>query len=509
MKRMRSQSRLIPFGLAVIAALGTSCASGGSDTVNAPARATDGTGEPVVLQMANTYGELSQLPALAYFVDRVDELSGGDIRIVVADSYGDFTSDVEQRVVRHIATGKLDLGWVGTRVFDTMGVDSFQALTAPMLVDSYALENAVIESGITDKMLPALEDVGVVGLGVLADGLRKPIGVHGPIVGPADWEDIGFGSYKSEGQERAIRALGATPAAVFGPNREAAILDGTIDGFEMGLFIYQDPKWVDLAPYVTANVNLWPQMDVLIADPNRLEALTQEQRGWLQQAAADAAGRSAALADTESRVIKVACDTGARFAEASDADVAALDDLFAPVYAELQSDPATKALMEEIQVLKRSTPAEPEPVIPAGCTGKATGEAMGGTGTASTDPLEGEWHQTFTCQDAVHAVRRGVKPAVVASNEWDCESAGTQLRIARFRDGRVILLDPPSHEVGLIAGYELVDDHTFTLNDGGESIPDTYRFEYRIESDRLIVDVLEQDPFFVGAWESAPFVRVK
>jgi len=63
--------------------------------------------------------------------------------------------------------------------------------------------------------LTGLDDVGVVGLGVLADGLRKPIGVDGPIVGPADWQGIGFGSFKSDGQEQAIRALGATPALVY------------------------------------------------------------------------------------------------------------------------------------------------------------------------------------------------------------------------------------------------------------------------------------------------------
>ena len=79
-----------------------------------------------------------------------------------------------------VAAGEIDLGWAGTRVFDTLDVKSFQALTAPMLVDSYALESAVIESGITEQMMQGLDGLGVAGLGVLADGLRKPIGVTGP-----------------------------------------------------------------------------------------------------------------------------------------------------------------------------------------------------------------------------------------------------------------------------------------------------------------------------------------
>jgi TRAP-type C4-dicarboxylate transport system substrate-binding protein len=394
MYSMKRQSRLAMLGFVVVVAIvAASCAaSGGSDKAG-------GSGEPVVLRMANTYGDLGQLPALAYFIDRVEEFSGGDVRIAVVNSYGDFSPDVEQQVVRDVATGEVDLGWVGTRIFDTMSVRSLRALTAPMLVDSYALENAVIESGITEQMLPALEDVGVVGLGVLADGLRKPIGVNGPIVGAADWEGIAFGTFKSGGQEQAIRALGATPAVVFGPYREEAIDSGTIEGFEMGLFIYQDPMWVHLAPYVTANVNLWPQMDVLIANPDRLAAFTSEERGWLQQAADAAASRSAALADTDARVIEIACDTGARFAEASHDDLAALNNAFAPVYRELKRDPVTKGFIEQIQELKRSTPAGPEPVIPTGCTGVAPEQSAEGAGTAPAY-LNGTYRWVLTQEDA-------------------------------------------------------------------------------------------------------------
>ena len=139
-----------------------------------------GSDEPVVLRLANTNGQLDFTPAVVDFVDRVEELSGGDLRIEAVDEWGDFASDAEQQVVKDVAAGEVDLGWVGTRVFDTLDVKSFQALTAPMLIDSYALESAVIESGITEQMMRGLDDLGVAGLGVLPDGLRKPIGVTGP-----------------------------------------------------------------------------------------------------------------------------------------------------------------------------------------------------------------------------------------------------------------------------------------------------------------------------------------
>src|SRR4029450_2325130 len=99
------------------------------------------------------------------------------------------------------------------------------------------------------------------------------------------------------------------------------------------------------APYVTANVTLWPQMDVLFANPDRLGRLTEQQRGWLRQAPQDAAGRVAALADRDAQSLKNACRSGARFANASPADLAALRGAFASVYASLERDPQGKAFI--------------------------------------------------------------------------------------------------------------------------------------------------------------------
>ena len=379
---------------AIVALAAVGCGDGGANVDKA-----GGSGEPVVLRMANTSGGLDLQPAVEYFVDRVEELSGGDVRIEAVDQWGDFASDAEQQVVRGVSSGEVELGCVGTRVFDTMGVKSFQALTAPMLVDSYALQNAVIESGITEEMMQGLDDVGVAGLGVVADGLRKPIGVAGPILGPADWRGITFGTLMSNGQADAIRALGATPAQVFGSEREEALDNSTIQGFEFSLNNYSDPMWPRRAPYVTANVNLWPQMDVLLANPARLDALTGQQRGWLEEAARDAAVRSAALADKDAWALGVACGSGARFAEASAADVAALEAAFAPVHANLQQHPQTQAFIERIQELKESTPSAPSLSIPSDCTGKAPEQATGGTGTAPAY-LNGTYRWVLTQEDA-------------------------------------------------------------------------------------------------------------
>jgi TRAP-type C4-dicarboxylate transport system substrate-binding protein len=121
--------------------------------------------------------------------------------------------------------------------------------------------------------------------------------------------------------------------------------------------------------YVTANVALWPQSDVLIANPRRLVSLTAQQRGWLQQAASDAAGYSVALAAGGSAAdIRQACAIGARFVTATPADLATLRRALSAAYQNLETDPQTRAFIGQIQRLKTVTPPGPAVRIPAGCT---------------------------------------------------------------------------------------------------------------------------------------------
>src|SRR6266536_5076162 len=253
-------------------------------------------GGPVVLRMASTLG-LDAIPPVADFIRRVNALSGGALQIKVINQWGDWAPDAEAQVVRAAAAGTVDLGWAGSRVFDTIGVPGFRALSAPMLIDSYPLENAVLRSAMPGRMLAGLASVHVTGLGVLGEGLRLPISARRPLLAPADWRGVSFGTLRSQVQEETIRALGATPVVAFGPVRSRALGSGQIQGFELDLSRYVRLAGLATgAPYVAANVALWPEFDVLIASPRRLASLTAQQRTWLRQAAGGATRDSVGLA---------------------------------------------------------------------------------------------------------------------------------------------------------------------------------------------------------------------
>jgi TRAP-type transport system periplasmic protein len=443
--RLMSRIRL---ALVVLAAAALMVGCGGSAVGTKAGKST----APIVLRMANGSGDLTYEPAVAYFVKRVHDLSGGALRIHVVNEWGHYKPAMEQQIVSDVGSDKADLAWVGTRVFDTLGVRSFQALTAPMLIDSYPLERAVIASNIPGQMLKSLARLRVTGLAVLADGLRKPIAVKHPLLGPADWRGITFATFRSQAQADAIRALGARPVIAFSGALFTGLDGGTIQGFEKNILIYDLNDLQGAAPFITANVNLWPQTVALIVSPARLSTLTHEQRAWLQQAALDTAARSTSLVDRDARAATEACKYGSRFANASGADLAALRRAFTGVYDNLEHDTQTKAFIARIERIKASTPAGPPLAIPRGCavkTRRTTSSVDAAAGKKPASVLNGVYRVRWTAKELA---------ADGTSSSYARRNAGVVTMT--MRDGQFTwrVMPPPN-----CAGTYTVSGHTVSI----------------------------------------------
>ena len=90
-------SKTPPVRRAVLAALlglaVTGCGSQGGDKAG-------GHGDLVVLRMATLNGEPGYNPQVDYLINRVEELSAGNVRIDMVYSVGEFEPDAEQQIVR-------------------------------------------------------------------------------------------------------------------------------------------------------------------------------------------------------------------------------------------------------------------------------------------------------------------------------------------------------------------------------------------------------------------------
>lgn len=443
MRTVRPLSMLVSIAL-VLAACTKPNTADTTDTSSDPIATSaqtstnDSTGEdesePITLLMASPYGSFNYTPAVGLFVDNVEELSAGNLAIVTNHSFGNFEPDAEQKVVQAVAAGDVDLAWVGTRVFDTLGVTSFQALHAPFLVDSYALQQAVIDSDIPSQMLEGLDELGVIGLALLAGGLRHPIAVENPILDVNDWAGITVQHFRSTVQSDTITALGSEPSDVGPGGRDTGIADGSIHAIENTLLTYVINSMWTMTPYLTTNVTLWPETTVLLANPETLAGLTSVQAGWLEEAAESAAARSVELHDVDADLAAEACEKGARFAEASEEELAALRDATEPVYDQLRSDPLTAELIDQIQEMKQSVTVA-DLVIPDGCTGEApTQEIVVAEGTDDPSVINGTYRLEWDADELFEAF--GVDDPEIAPLLQRDAANNAGVSILTFNDGQ-------------------------------------------------------------------------
>jgi TRAP-type C4-dicarboxylate transport system substrate-binding protein len=312
-------------------------------------------------------------PTVDYFINRLTTLTKGSIKVDPTWGVQENTTDFEQSVAKQVRSGEMDLGWVGSRAFDTLGVTTLQAVQAPFLITSNQLVAKVAADPVAGRMLAGLRAGGLVGLGLYPDQLRHPVGFRKPLASLADFKGARARTPTSNVSDAVLRSLGAEPIHLKGSAYGVAVNDGTLDGVDASL---------GLAPalggsILTGNVVFYPLMNVLFTTDRALARLDGTQRSALRRAAADTL-RHAVETMPRTEDATPFCAGHGQIVSASPAEVARMEKATQRVYAELEADGQTKAFIEAIRRLKQQVaPVSP----PASCGVPApkrppTGEAI-------------------------------------------------------------------------------------------------------------------------------------
>jgi TRAP-type C4-dicarboxylate transport system substrate-binding protein len=327
--------------------------------------------QPRILTMANPAGGSGELDG---FVNEVARLSGGTIRIQVQNSWRLGQTRYETGLINDVRAGKADLGWAGSRAWDSVGVLSLRSLHAPLLIDSYAVQERVLQSPLVGEMLAGLEPIGLVGLGVLPGPMRKPLGISKPLVAPADFDGLTIGVQQSLVADETMRVLGARPVWFPGMGK----IDG-FDGIEQHTTAIEGNRYDTVGKHFTANVNLWPRPAVIFAGRKVFDSLNPEQRNALRQAAANnIPAQTLALRGSEQEAAGNLCRSRRlEFETASPRDVVALRTAVQPVYDMLARDPQTRKFLTAIAAIGKGVPAESTPHCRP--IGQTDGQAAGGS----------------------------------------------------------------------------------------------------------------------------------
>jgi TRAP-type transport system periplasmic protein len=442
--------------------------------------------EAKVLTMANVNGELGELEAFDAAVGRI---SGGSLRIKWLNEYGsDREGIAEVNLIRDVSAGKADLGWAGTRVFDELGLPDFNPLHAPMLIDSYGLEETVLADGLADPMLESLGDLELQGVGVLPGPLRRPLGKN-PLRDPDEWAGDRIGSSGGEQIAAALRALGAT-RVLESPH---GTTDG-LDGFESHVAAVGDDHYH--FPYLTGNVVLWPRPLVLFAGPD----VSSDDLAVLREAARAAISETiAVLRAREREGLSEICPAKLRVVTASAGQVDGLRAAFRPVYDELGRDPAASRAVARIQELARARDSSLDAVRCPTAAKASAGSIRPGTYRTVVTRADARAHGFSWAQ----VVEGDPDPRALKAKtrEWQIEftEQGTFLVRDVWQDG--------TWDIGWEGGYSVYRDRiTVRGNDEGSKL--TARVE--VDGDRLRFTDVRPGPNTHEAltWGSRPFVKI-
>lgn len=419
------------------------------------------TDSPAVLRLAVADADSApSKAAVDKFVRAVAADSGGNVTVVPTFDAGKGTlKGFEVGVADIVQRGEADLGVVGSRAWDLVGVTSLQALQAPYLIDNDALMLAVAQNAIARRSLDGMGS-GVVGLTLWPEDLRHLFSFHGcprDFRSPAGLRGAPVLWPASALTRELLTGMGAIEYVEDDRHLDAASCK--LQGQEGGLGQVRVMAMSDAA--AVGNITLFPKYQVLVANQSSFDHLSDGQRRVLLSAAADVQADVIGRHPSDAALALAWCQQGGSVIAASDEQRRAFEAAAAPVYARLETDPLTKQLIAEIRALKASTltststSAKPcvggNEFVPA-----PTSATSDGVGYSGDVPPNGTFRAEVTYDGLI---------AQGATDRWARDNAGVWTWT--FRDGTVHV---DQYDLPCDGTYRSIGGEFFRLEvDAGES----------------------------------------
>jgi TRAP-type transport system periplasmic protein len=415
--------RMLTAGLAFVLVLGACGGDDGGDVTATPVDA----GDPITLRMGTDDGPGRRAAdQIEHFAGEVADLSGGELLIEpVWHAAGRGIPDWDQEVARMVVDGELEMGMIPTRAWDTEGVSSLRALNAPFLVTSDEHMAAIATSDLAGEMLEGLEPVGITGLALVPESLRRLLWFD---ESPGDPDDLGGRTVRAPRSDTAyavIAALGGDPAdLVGGPG------DAFADGIESGeVAAAESAFWLGGSlPVPTtghAGAVLYPKLNSIVVNTEVFDELSSAHRDVLRDAATRTVDWAISTNPSDAEDAEAYCRSGGRVVAGgwdADAEAAARS-----VYDDLETHKVTKEMIDEIRSLDEGAGSPPAPCEPQELAAPAP-PADGGS-TPAEFPVG-----TYEMEITVEALVEGGVDRPTARNH-----AGTWT--VTFEDGRLTATD--------------------------------------------------------------------
>ena len=242
--------------------------------------------------------QTSYQAAAERFAAALDDLSGGTmaVDIVPGAALGGLNELWAQ-----VRTSALDL-----HLIDVGGIiamregQPFLVTWAPFLFEDQDHFRRFAESGLFEEMMDGVEEAtGVTYLGYVGDRPPRIVTTaETPVATPGDLQGLTIRTPQHPFVIAAFEAWGASSSPIGAAELLIALRTGVVDGQDNGVIDFVGSGYAEankhLTPldYIHSGLGLW-------MSPGRWDAMTEEQRGWLTEAAARAGEEGRALHEGE------------------------------------------------------------------------------------------------------------------------------------------------------------------------------------------------------------------
>jgi tripartite ATP-independent transporter DctP family solute receptor len=223
------------------------------------------------------------------FIDTLGELSGGEWTGTQAPA-GQLGG--ERDMIEGLQIGSLDLVITSTGPLGNFVPEVF-ALDLPFLFRDYDHARAALDGEVGQELLAKIDENQLVGLAWSENGFRHVTNSQRPVNSPADLDGLKLRTMENRIHMEAFTEMGAAPTPMAFPELFAALQQGVVDGQENPVTVIAASKFWEVQDHVSLTGHVYSPA-VILASPVLWDGLTDEEKGWFQEAAAASAAATRA-----------------------------------------------------------------------------------------------------------------------------------------------------------------------------------------------------------------------
>jgi len=217
--------------------------------------------------------------AMVFMANRCDSISGGKLKIAIYPS-GQLGS--EQQCVELLQIGSLAITKVSSAVMESFTAE-YKALGLPYLFKSKEHSFKVLDGEIGKDILASTTPFWIRGLCFYDAGARSFYTIDKAIYHPDDLNGLKIRVMKSITAMENVKAQGGSPTPISWGELYTALQSGVVDGAENNPPSFYTSHHFEVCKFYSLNEHTMVP-DVLIMSQKIWDGLSEQERGWLQQA---------------------------------------------------------------------------------------------------------------------------------------------------------------------------------------------------------------------------------